>query len=568
MAMKTAEQDYEIDWIQRDRKVIDGLDHLGIELVSVNLYQAMLPGLTNVTNRARYYSFYPWAVHRYAQDGPKTRSKAAWRNWLRAIDYTYAVACMAYERELGQDLGSSVVGADMARKMTKDEPPSAKIDLIGPSAVSVSGAVPESGAYFKNPEGGFGQYYKGPLRELGVLLEHGLSTWPDVKLSNYAGKRIAETLDANESFQELKELALQGGARLSELGRIGKAIHPGAIEPDSEEATLLRQLFFGDDPDTCQGQQAERIKCRRESLLLMLHYLRESGSVDSDLAYEFRWGCASGRLPDGRPWIVPASLADAARGWAAYQRNDLLNYCLECLFYSALLEVDRGPSRPEELVTLLTDTAMASVRADAERLGLPALPKTVEKWIRATRAPDAAPTTDPWGPQSTWALADWLENAVAANDPVAMMAIAIRLLGRLATDRGDYDSHPFAPIPHAVEMASNHEVHLREWWGRVESRATESTAQFVKELLLEWVLFRHLRVATRKLANQGVSTYKFRPEEGRLLLVAERLPIPTLTAPRVRQGFRVMEDLHCIRRVKGHASLSDLGASVLGVHHV
>jgi hypothetical protein len=87
----------DIDWILRDRKVIDGLDHLGIELVSVNLYQAMLPGVTNVTERARYYGFYPWTIHRYAQDGPQVRSKAAWRNWFRALDFTYAVACMAYE---------------------------------------------------------------------------------------------------------------------------------------------------------------------------------------------------------------------------------------------------------------------------------------------------------------------------------------------------------------------------------------------------------------------------------------------------------------------------------------
>jgi hypothetical protein len=64
MAKKAAIPNYEIDWILRDRKVIDGLDHLGIELVSVNLYQAMLPGLTNVTERARYYAFYPWTVHR------------------------------------------------------------------------------------------------------------------------------------------------------------------------------------------------------------------------------------------------------------------------------------------------------------------------------------------------------------------------------------------------------------------------------------------------------------------------------------------------------------------------
>jgi hypothetical protein len=117
-------------------------------------------------------------------------------------------------------------------------------------------------------------------------------------------------------------------------------------------------------------------------------------------------------------------------------------------------------------------------------------------------------------------------------------------------------------------MASNHEVHLRRWWDRIESRSTERTSDFLNELLLEWVLFRHLRVATRKLANQGVSTYKFRPEEGRLLFVAERPPKPTYTAPRVKQGFRLMEDLHCIYRQNGEAVLSDLGASVLEGHHV
>ena len=47
MAKKAVPANSEIDWILRDRKVIDGLDHLGIELVSVNLYQAMLPALDN-----------------------------------------------------------------------------------------------------------------------------------------------------------------------------------------------------------------------------------------------------------------------------------------------------------------------------------------------------------------------------------------------------------------------------------------------------------------------------------------------------------------------------------------
>jgi hypothetical protein len=76
-----------------------------------------------------------------------------------------------------------------------------------------------------------------------------------VQLSNYAGRRLAETLDREKAFSELKGLAIAGRARLSELSRLGKAVHPSAIAPDSEEASLLRRLMFGDAPDLCRGQQ-------------------------------------------------------------------------------------------------------------------------------------------------------------------------------------------------------------------------------------------------------------------------------------------------------------------------
>src|SRR6185369_11833717 len=146
MAKKSVSQ-VDVDWIQRDRRVIDGLDHLGIELVSVNLYQALLPGLTNVTERARYYSFYPWIIHRYAQEGPEERTKEAWWNWFRPLDFGYAVACLAHEFELGQDLGSSVVGAVKARELIKEQAPAATIDFGAFTGIDASGKPTKDGAY-------------------------------------------------------------------------------------------------------------------------------------------------------------------------------------------------------------------------------------------------------------------------------------------------------------------------------------------------------------------------------------------------------------------------------------
>jgi len=57
---------------------IGGLDQLGVQMISITLYGELLPGLTNVTDRVRYYSFYPWVLHKYAKDVRST-SRKAWQ---------------------------------------------------------------------------------------------------------------------------------------------------------------------------------------------------------------------------------------------------------------------------------------------------------------------------------------------------------------------------------------------------------------------------------------------------------------------------------------------------------
>jgi hypothetical protein len=560
---KQALGDSHIDWIERDRKVIDGLDQLGIELVSVNLYQALLPGLTNVTERARYYAFYPWIVHRFAQDGPKARTKAAWRNWFRALDFGYAVACIAHEQAIDKDLSSSVVGEDAARRLLKGKAPSARIDFRPAARVDDAGNIPRSGAYFKNPEGGFGQYYRGPLRDLGVIIEDDGRAWPNVLLSNYAGTRIARTLDERRVFSELQAIAQEGDARLEELSRIGAAVHPSAIEADSPEEKVLRALFFGTDEELCQGQQQEETGWRRASLLAMLHYVRAAESVEGDVAWEFRWACACPALPDGSRWKIPARLKPVVELWGSYQRNDLLNYCLECLFHTSLRLLDEEPYRPADLARKLAQLAMASVSAVGEDPRLPALPSRVSEWVKVCARPEHETASDPWGVSSTWAWAERLRDAVAEAETEVIAALAARVLGRLVTDRGTSRAHPFLHHAGAVEMAQAHEVHLKRWWDRVNGHADERTVAFLEEAILEWVLFRHLRVATRKLANQGVSTFKFRPEQGRLVLTAQKLTAPTFTAPRLHEAYRILEDLHYIRRANGAAEIGAAGKGVL-----
>ena len=45
-----------------------GLDPLGLQITSEATYAALLPGVTNLTNRIRYYGFYCWLLDFYAEN--------------------------------------------------------------------------------------------------------------------------------------------------------------------------------------------------------------------------------------------------------------------------------------------------------------------------------------------------------------------------------------------------------------------------------------------------------------------------------------------------------------------
>src|ERR1051325_7441154 len=50
-----------VAWLKGPQR-IRGLDPLGVRAPCESLYTKLLPGINNVTDRARYFSFYPWLI--------------------------------------------------------------------------------------------------------------------------------------------------------------------------------------------------------------------------------------------------------------------------------------------------------------------------------------------------------------------------------------------------------------------------------------------------------------------------------------------------------------------------
>src|SRR6516165_9375854 len=69
-----------------------GRDPLGMQATSVRMYRQLVPGLTNVTNRLRYFSFYCWVVQTFERSAHANEAQR-WAIFIRRAEAIYALAC-------------------------------------------------------------------------------------------------------------------------------------------------------------------------------------------------------------------------------------------------------------------------------------------------------------------------------------------------------------------------------------------------------------------------------------------------------------------------------------------
>lgn len=137
-----------------------GLDPLGMQRPIEAIYQSLLPGISTITLRFRYYSFFVWMLEVYAREQGNT-DPVAFRAFQRRCETLFALVAARKSTELG------VAGIDWARKQLGDVPnsPATIIDF------SV-GADPETDVgqrYLRNKGGAFGGIYATQMFEMGLI---------------------------------------------------------------------------------------------------------------------------------------------------------------------------------------------------------------------------------------------------------------------------------------------------------------------------------------------------------------------------------------------------------------
>ena len=127
--------------------LITGLDPLGLQVTSEATYSTLLPGISNLTNRLRYYGFYCWLINFYFQKEKKGNQTEQYR-FIRRAELMIAIIMQSERPEITQ-----ITGSLFASNLIKES-----IDNYDLAA----GADKDKGnenVYWKYASGAFGQYY-------------------------------------------------------------------------------------------------------------------------------------------------------------------------------------------------------------------------------------------------------------------------------------------------------------------------------------------------------------------------------------------------------------------------
>lgn len=533
-----------------------GLDHLGTQAPCISLYSRLLPGITNVTDRARYYSLYPWLIWKFDQRF-KTASPKDFETFYRRADCLLTLVAERHARcpqEAGAQHGAAMIGRlTLLPALDRLEAG----ETLRLSTYATTEDAPGT-RYFKNRLGGLGQYYVGTFLDLDLLLV-GPRSWLGYthERGEVIAKNVEEIVPADLFLKTIQEDVVS----LRRLDNLAPFCFCH-LKEGTKEHKFLADLFFGRLVDEgSDGQQ------RRHSLALVLSLVDAMarsgrGTLDIDWVRGALYGHSLGK---GAAWNIPPVLAPTAQAWATYVRNDLLSIAAQTVFFSSLSILDQCDRR--------FDTADGFGRWLS---GRPAI-KKLEKAVGGKTFGDAlriARLSAP--PQADWdsdrhefrhafdCMARFREIDEEAG-AAAAIGVAVRTLvllaARIEPAVPEYDASLLAD-----EFLKGYPINLQSFRRHASNGWLGlPVPSLIGWLIKDWGIDAHLRIALRKLRNNPQATFRLRPtDQG--LAVEDEIPPPVPTNPRLRQAIQILRDLGCIEEMgdpQVPPALTPLGKALL-----
>lgn len=474
---------FQVPFLSDKLTVVRGLDPLGRQITSESTYGLLLPGLTNVTHRIRYYGFYCWLLDQYAQQVGETDPKRQ-QNYVRRAELLVALLIRLRGNKPLHIPGSAFADLMIANNTGGDY----KLDQ---GADTQPGG--NMGTYWKYRMGAFGQYYAGSMRVLGLI---GTSVHNDQLFVRthetpdwVSGQELAEAFADSipKDIQKLFLSSVQSGRLRRDMVKqlvgyfdLSRIEHGG-----TEQATYLKMLTAPDFPALESDTPTYH---RATSLRLALTYLNEGKNRT--------W---EGFLVDN---YLAAGEGDdllTLRGWYYYQLNEYWQVACGSVLAALLRVLEKQAGGYAHVPTFLVELTHQIVIRLQQLLPDLATDSSV----------GAALTAVDTSGLNEEEYADACQESADDKRPVDQAAAGFALIWKI------YQRNR-AHLPQLQQYGKAHGL-LREgnfigYAQQLEDKLECSVGEYIHDFLYREIVVRHQYVAMRKMGAGQQSTLKFEIE--------------------------------------------------------
>ena len=459
---------------------IPGQDPMGMLNIGEQIFSMLLPGLNNVTERIRYYSFYCWFFGWYAKYNGSENPKVQ-RNYLRRAEYLLALISASKNE-------SGIPGITKADH-------NYDIEATAFSLFEGTGELEDitENTYWKNPRGVFGQNYVSSMRQMGLIRDKGDKSGIYIRTAFdkegiVTGKDLQEAFEANiiaESLNIFLKALADGNITHENLIKINKDFDLINVKIGSLENNLLIQMLTEVDHPTHDVEY----HFRRNTVALYLNLLKEKETIVTvqdfvNVAYK-------------KQGVLEGKNNDTLMGWYYYQLSQYWHIVCTSNLKHLLEELqdksDSGWYIEEALVNEITN--------DVTTMFVSEYSISKDSPFEELKILDEENTA--------------IVNNIQTKDSIKGICNAFLLLKKLMHENN-------TTIKDQFEYAQKYNLHSNSdfiaVYNDLKEQAKMPISEFIKYFLKKYILNRHQMVALNKM-NLTQSTEKFLREDGYIRFV-------------------------------------------------
>lgn len=508
---------------------LTGRDSLGIQNSSITTYGRLLPGMTNVTLRLRYYGFYMWVLDEFfkIQGDNEEFTLREQHNFVRRAELMIAYIM----RHLDDD-EQSIIGSNFTAQKTGELDQNGFYDIaLGADQFK---DTKKNSVYWDYRSGALGQYFAGSLSSLGLL------TVADKFFSiTSKGKKLAETfrtsltIDTSKLIDQaslfLKQLNI-GHLTLDQIENLS-SFKINYIPVGSEEWEFYMDILLEQDGEDLTDASNQISFMRRDTVGLMLNYLSSRQGEYGDRSFILHEYLTN----------TMALKTGASLGWFYYYVNEAFHFALETLFWSILVKLDGNPMLIGDFIQSMLD----EVLQETDRKGIYSGTDKVEDVIISIEAKEMH-----------IALSDLEEEvkSISNRTKAITQAFELMLLIWLHTQEHLPEIKSFEDLYFITGQKGRVSENFENY---VNCNLELSYQAFVKKAIIK-LMNDHVNTAYRKMGNGESNLLKFIIEDGVISHI--QTMTPRHTSPRL---VTLTNFLHDLTLVDADHNITDKGKIIL-----